>query len=88
MGELGPFAAEGHLQVGRLAAQRGLVVVAVGEGARGIAEGAGTAEFFPDETAAAGWLAAQAKPGDVVLFKASRSAAIERVMHRAFPSQD
>jgi UDP-N-acetylmuramoyl-tripeptide--D-alanyl-D-alanine ligase len=88
MGELGPFAAEGHLQVGRLAAQRGLVVVAVGEGSQGIAEGAGRAEHFPDESQAAEWLAAQAKPGDVVLFKASRSAAIERVMHRAFPSQD
>jgi len=88
MGELGPHAAEAHLKVGRLAADRGLLVVAVGEGSQGIADGAGKAEHFPDETTAAGWLAAQAKPGDVVLFKASRSAAIERVMHRAFPSQD
>lgn len=88
MGELGPHAAEAHLKVGRLAADRGLLVVAVGEGSQGIADGAGKAEHFPDQDTAAGWLAAQAKPGDVVLFKASRSAAIERVMHRAFPSQD
>lgn len=88
MGELGPHAAEAHLKVGRLAADRGLVVVTVGEGAEGIAEGAGNAEHFPDGSAAAAWLAGHAKPGDAVLFKASRSAAIERVMHQAFPSQD
>jgi UDP-N-acetylmuramoyl-tripeptide--D-alanyl-D-alanine ligase len=88
MAELGPHAAEAHLKVGRLAADRGLVVVAVGEGSRGIAEGAGKAEHFPDEAAAAAWLAGHAKPGDIVLFKGSRSAAVERVMNQAFPSQD
>jgi UDP-N-acetylmuramoyl-tripeptide--D-alanyl-D-alanine ligase len=88
MGELGPHAAEAHLKVGRLAADRGLVVVTVGEGAEGIAEGAGNAEHFPDGSAAATWLVGHVKPGDAVLFKASRSAAIERVMHQAFPSQD
>lgn len=88
MGELGPHAPEAHLRIGRLAAERGLVVVAVGEGSQGIAEGAGHAEHFPDGSAAAAWLAGHAKPGDVVLFKGSRSAAIERVMNQAFPSQD
>ena len=88
MGELGPHAPEAHLRVGRLAADRGLQVVAVGEGSQGIAEGAGTAEHFTDGEAAAAWLAGHAKPGDVVLFKASRSAAIERVMNQAFPSRD
>ena len=88
MGELGPHAPEAHLRIGRLAADRGLVVVAVGEGAQGIADGAGRGEHFPDGAAAAAWLAGQAKPGDVVLFKASRSASIERVMNQAFPSQD
>jgi UDP-N-acetylmuramoyl-tripeptide--D-alanyl-D-alanine ligase len=88
MGELGTHAAEAHLKVGRLAASRGLQVIAVGEGSQGIAEGAGNAEHFPDEAAAAGWLAGHAKPGDVVLFKGSRSAAVERVMNQAFPSQD
>jgi UDP-N-acetylmuramoyl-tripeptide--D-alanyl-D-alanine ligase len=88
MGELGTHAAEAHLKVGRLAASRGLQVIAVGEGSEGIAEGAGNAEHFPDEAAAAAWLAGHAKPGDVVLFKGSRSAAVERVMNQAFPSQD
>lgn len=88
MAELGTHAAEAHLKVGRLAASRGLHVIAVGEGSEGIAEGAGNAEHFPDEAAAATWLAGHAKPGDVVLFKGSRSAAIERVMNQAFPSQD
>jgi UDP-N-acetylmuramoyl-tripeptide--D-alanyl-D-alanine ligase len=88
MGELGPHAPEAHLRVGRLAAERGLQVIAVGEGSQGIAEGAGRAEHFPDGEAAAAWLAGHAKPGDVVLFKASRSAAMERVMNQAFPSRD
>lgn len=88
MGELGPHAPEAHLRVGRLAAERGLQVVAVGEGSQGIAEGAGTAEHFSDGEAAAAWLAGHAKAGDVVLFKASRSVAIERVMNQAFPSRD
>ena len=88
MGELGPFAAEGHLKVGRLARQRGLAVIAVGEGAEGIAEGAGGADFFPDPEEAAREVAARAKAGDAVLFKASRSAALERVMKAAFPTED
>lgn len=85
MGELGPHAPEAHLKVGRLAAERGLTVVAVGDGARGIADGAGGALHFADGPAAAGWLAENVHPGDAALFKASRSAAIERVMNLAFP---
>jgi len=88
MGELGPLAPQAHLDAGRQAAERGFVIAAVGEGSEGIAEGAGTAEHIPDLAAAAEWIAAQAKPGDVVLFKASRSVAIERVVKQAFPSQD
>jgi UDP-N-acetylmuramoyl-tripeptide--D-alanyl-D-alanine ligase len=88
MGELGIHGPEAHLKVGRLAAARGLHVIAVGDGSEGIAEGAGNAEHFPDGAAAAAWLTGHVKAGDVVLFKASRSAAIERVMNEAFPSQD
>jgi UDP-N-acetylmuramoyl-tripeptide--D-alanyl-D-alanine ligase len=88
MGELGSHGPEAHLKVGRLAAARGLTVVAVGPGSEGIAEGAGNAEHFPDQTEAANWLASHAAAGDVVLFKASRSAAMERVMQQAFPTQD
>lgn len=85
MGELGNFAEAAHLEVGRLAAERGLAVVAVGSGAEGIAEGAGDAEFFSEGSAAADELSARLKPGDAVLFKASRSAAMEKVMNQAFP---
>jgi len=85
MGELGTHAAAAHLEVGRLAAERGLSVVAVGAGAEGIAEGAGDAEFFPEGLSAAGELKGRLKPGDAILFKASRSAAMEKVMNQAFP---
>ena len=85
MGELGPHAPAAHLRTGELAAERHLTVVAVGEGAQGIAEGAKNAPYFPDLADAAQWLTREVKPGDVVLFKGSRSATVERVMHAAFP---
>lgn len=85
MGELGPHAPAAHLRTGSLAASRQLIVVAVGEGSEGIAEGANDAPHFPDLDAAAAWLTDEVKPGDVVLFKGSRSAKVERVMHAAFP---
>lgn len=88
MGELGAHGPEAHLRVGRLAAERGLSVIAVGAGAEGIAEGAGKAEFFPDGQVAATALAERVTAGDTVLFKASRSAAMERVMNEAFPPND
>lgn len=85
MGELGSHAPAAHLRTGALAAERHLTVVAVGEGAEGIAEGAKNAPHFPDLDQAAKWLTREVKPGDVVLFKGSRAATIERVMHAAFP---
>lgn len=85
MGELGPHAPAAHLRTGALAADRKLTVVAVGEGAEGIAEGAKNSPHFPDLDQAAKWLAREVKPGDVVLFKGSRTATVERVMHAAFP---
>lgn len=85
MGELGIHGPAAHQQVGKLAASRDLVVVAAGEGAEGIAEGAGGAKHFPVLADAAKWLAAEVRPGDTVLFKGSRSATIERVMNAAFP---
>lgn len=88
MGELGNLAAEAHLKVGRLAAERGLMVISVGHGAEGIAEGAGQATHFADGASAAAWLADHTHAGDAVLFKASRSAKIEDVMRQAFPSKD
>ena len=85
MGELGAHAPAAHLRTGALAAERHLTVIAVGEGAEGIAEGAKHAPHFPDLDQAAKWLTREVKPGDVVLFKGSRTATVERVMHAAFP---
>jgi UDP-N-acetylmuramoyl-tripeptide--D-alanyl-D-alanine ligase len=85
MGELGPHAPAAHLQTGALAMERDLVVIAVGEGSEGIAKGAKNSPHFPDLDQAAQWLVREVKPGDVVLFKGSRAATVERVMHAAFP---
>jgi UDP-N-acetylmuramoyl-tripeptide--D-alanyl-D-alanine ligase len=85
MGELGSHAPAAHLRTGALAAERKLTVIAVGQGSEGIAEGAGNAPHFSDLEEAAGWLTREAKPGDAVLFKGSRSATVEKVMHAAFP---
>lgn len=85
MGELGPHAQAAHLQTGELAASRNLTLIAVGDGAEGIARGARDAPYFSDFEEAATWLAREVKPGDVVLFKGSRAATVERVMHAAFP---
>ncbi len=85
MGELGPHAPAAHLRTGALAAERHLTVIAVGEGSEGIAEGAKNSPHFSDLEQAAKWLTREVKPGDVVLFKGSRTATVERVMHAAFP---
>jgi UDP-N-acetylmuramoyl-tripeptide--D-alanyl-D-alanine ligase len=85
MGELGDHAPAAHLRTGKLAAERGLMVIAVGDGAEGIAHGADDAPFFPVLEDAAKWLAREVKSGDVVLFKGSRAATVEKVMNSAFP---
>lgn len=85
MGELGTHAAAAHLKTGKLAAARKLTLIAVGDGAQGLAKGANDAPYFPDLDDAAAWLTREVKPGDVVLFKGSRTATVERVMHAAFP---
>ncbi|MEI7911960.1 MAG: UDP-N-acetylmuramoyl-tripeptide--D-alanyl-D-alanine ligase [Verrucomicrobiota bacterium] len=85
MGELGIHAPAAHQRCGELAAAKGLTLIAVGEGAEGIAAGAGDAPYFADFGAAAAWLTREVRPGDVVLFKGSRTATVERVMLTAFP---
>lgn len=85
MGELGVFSDEAHLRIGKLATSKGLTLIAVGEGAEGIATG-GDAPHFPDMNQAAEWLLETSRPGDVVLFKGSRTAAIEKVLQTAFPT--
>jgi UDP-N-acetylmuramoyl-tripeptide--D-alanyl-D-alanine ligase len=82
--ELGDAGPEGHRTVGRRAA--GLVdrLVAVGEGARLIADGALEAglpaarvERVADRSEALATLAAGSLPGDAILVKASRGAALD-----------
>jgi UDP-N-acetylmuramoyl-tripeptide--D-alanyl-D-alanine ligase len=86
MAELGDGAAAEHDRLGRDAAAAGVdLVVAVGPDAVGIADGAIAAGrsrgkesvHVPDRTAAGELLAAELRPGDVVLVKASRSYGLE-----------
>ena len=86
MRELGAAAPAAHEEVGRQAAERGVTyVVAVGEGATGVARGAdgvggGTVvTAVSDVDAAVSLLRERLEPGDVVLVKASRAAGLERV---------
>lgn len=79
--ELGDQSHQAHVRIGRLAAELGFVrVVVVGEGARGIAEGAGPiAEIVEDVDVATRTLPASLSGDQVVLVKASRGARLERV---------
>ncbi len=79
--ELGDAAHAEHAEVGRLAAALGIArVVAVGEGTRALAAGAGAAGVWvPDVAAALALLREEIRSGDVVLVKASRSIGLERL---------
>jgi len=80
MRELGPDSRAEHHAVGEYAASRADLVVAVGPGARAIAEGAGVrAVALSDNDAAVAWLRGELAAGDVVLVKASRAAHLDRV---------
>ncbi|SCF41543.1 UDP-N-acetylmuramoyl-tripeptide--D-alanyl-D-alanine ligase [Micromonospora mirobrigensis] len=80
MAELGDFEAEGHRQVGRLAAELGVDrLLVVGEPAAPIHEGAtsvndwgGESVLLTDQAAAVEVLRGELGPGDVVLVKGSR----------------
>jgi UDP-N-acetylmuramoyl-tripeptide--D-alanyl-D-alanine ligase len=85
MGELGVHTEAQHLRIGKLAAAKGLRLIAVGEGAESIASG-GDAPHFPDLHDAATWLLENSRAGDVILFKGSRTASIEKVLQTAFPT--
>jgi UDP-N-acetylmuramoyl-tripeptide--D-alanyl-D-alanine ligase len=81
--ELGDDSVDSHVRIGRLAAELGFVrVVAVGEGARGIAVGAGgLGELVADVDEATLTLSASLSGDEVVLVKASRGGRLERVAH-------
>ena len=86
MGELGDASAAAHRQVGAEAARLGLSLIAIGAEAAAIAEscraaGGAEAEEVPDVAAAVGLIRSQLALGPTtVLIKASRSAALERVV--------
>jgi UDP-N-acetylmuramoyl-tripeptide--D-alanyl-D-alanine ligase len=87
MKELGDGALEAHRQVGRAAAAAGVdVVVAVGEPAHGIADGAVGTPGWPGKAVrtagrdeAVAWVRENVAAEDVVLVKASRGAALEKI---------
>jgi len=84
MRELGDGTLDGHLAVGRHAADQTDLLLVVGEEAAGIADGAAAAGMpvariirVPDRAAAAAWLAEHARAGDAILVKASRGPALD-----------
>ena len=79
--ELGDGSHGSHVGVGRVATELGIdLVIAVGAGAAGIAEGAGErAIAVVDVDEAVRHLSTWLSPTDVVLVKASRAARLERV---------
>jgi UDP-N-acetylmuramoyl-tripeptide--D-alanyl-D-alanine ligase len=87
MAELGDIAAESHAEAGRLAAEAGAaLIVAVGDGAAPVLDGAratagwqGETIALPDPAAAVAVLRNRVRPGDVVLVKASKSAGLWEV---------
>jgi UDP-N-acetylmuramoyl-tripeptide--D-alanyl-D-alanine ligase len=78
--ELGDDSEAEHRAVGEYAAARADVVVAIGDAARPIADGAGErATVLADNDAAIDWLRGHLAAGDVVLVKASRGARLDEV---------
>ena len=87
MRELGPAHDEGHREVGAAAARVAAELVVVGQAAAGIAAGAVAAGLDPlrihavaDRDEAVTLLRTVLRPGDAVLVKASRGAALETVV--------
>jgi UDP-N-acetylmuramoyl-tripeptide--D-alanyl-D-alanine ligase len=82
--ELGEAHARGHLEVGRAAARQADLVVVVGQGAAGIARGASAlgeaVVAVADREAALAVLRERLRPGDAVLVKGSRGAALESIV--------
>ncbi|MBW3084407.1 UDP-N-acetylmuramoyl-tripeptide--D-alanyl-D-alanine ligase [Austwickia sp. TVS 96-490-7B] len=81
--ELGDDSRRAHYDCGALAASVGVDrVVAVGDGARAVADGASTTsgtprvDVVPDVTAAHQLLTAELAPGDIVLLKSSRDSGL------------
>lgn len=85
MGELGDHAEDGCRRVGQRAGDLGLNTITVGDEADAIARYAGPlAKHFSTHEQAADYLRGILVAGDVVLFKGSRTSAMERVMKQIF----
>jgi murE/murF fusion protein len=83
MFELGTDSAELHRRVGQTAARCADLVVAVGEQARALADGAGNeARWFASADEAASWVSTHVPAGATILVKGSRGMALERVVQR------
>lgn len=86
MAELGDGSEQAHRDIGKVAAGEGIdVILSVGDVAKTVVEGVnggsnGHVEHFENHSDCAAFLAQEAKPGDLVLIKGSRSSAMERVM--------
>lgn len=91
MAELGVHAEEAYRGTGQLAAEKNVRLVVVGAEAETIAiaarEAGGEADFFIDEKEAADFLKIETSPGDIILFKGSRAAGMEKMMNITFPPQ-
>ncbi len=77
--ELGDHARSAHAEIGALAKQLGLGVIALGDLARTVADAAG-GEVTADAKAAAARALARTHAGDWILLKASRGMKLERVL--------
>lgn len=79
--ELGDHSAKAHHDIGALAAQLGIGVVAIGDHAKHLVDAAGTtAELAPSHAAAAERALARTESGGWILLKASRGMKLERVL--------
>jgi murE/murF fusion protein len=79
--ELGDHAPAAHRDVGALARELGIGVIALGNHAAAVVDAAGpSAEIAADPAAAATRALARSKPGDTLLLKASRGMKLERVL--------
>ena len=72
---------EAYPRIGRIARDLGVTLITVGDDA----DKYGDDHHFRNHEEAATWLSNETSPGDIVLFKGSRMAAMDQVMKLTFP---